>query len=320
MLWNTTSMVMKRRSIGLLLCCALLLCGCGLLQPPEPTPVPTPTPAPTPTPSPTPEPVIAVSAPETAERFLSGAVSEAVERRTVPGGAAALASEDFDGRAAAVLYWTGDEGEAETVEALLARGVSVVAFAPADAEVPEGAVCVCVARDAGAEAAVLDLAIAYPPHDTPVRLLGLFTSRESAACAAWQAAVDEGRVFVKGAYYGSEAEASAADWMAGRLEDYYEGMVDGVYAETAELAVAAAQALLAAGRSDMEVFCTGSSDALLDLMDLYPALVTAAYGVDEAEAGRLCIALAERLLAGETPEDASLAAAPAGAAAQLPTN
>ena len=170
-----------------------------------------------------------------------------------------------------------------------------------------------------AEAAVLDLAIAYPPHDTPVRLFGLFESRESAACTAWQAAVAEGRVFVKGAYYASEAEESAEAWMAGRLERYFEGMVDGIYAETAELAVAAAQALLAAGRSDMEIFCTGSSDALLDLMEAHPALVAAAYGVDEAEAGRMCISLAEQMLEGKTPEGASLTAAPVGAAAQQPT-
>lgn len=319
MLWNTTSMVMKRRSIGLLLCCVLLLCGCNLFQPPEPTPTPAPTLVPTPTPSPTPAPAVVVAAPETAKQFLAHAIPDTFRLRHVSGGAAALASQAFAGETAVVLYWTGAEGEAEAVETLLERGVGTVVFAPEGAEVPQGAVCVRAVRETVAEAAVLDLAIAYPPHDTPVRLFGLFESRESAACTAWQAAVAEGRVFVKGAYYASEAEESAEAWMAGRLERYFEGMVDGIYAETAELAVAAAQALLAAGRSDMEIFCTGSSDALLDLMEAHPALVAAAYGVDEAEAGRMCISLAEQMLEGKTPEGASLTAAPVGAAAQQPT-
>ena len=190
MLWNTTSMVMKRRSIGLLLCCALLLCGCNLFQPPEPTPTPAPTPVPTPTPSPTPAPAVVVAAPETAKQFLAHAIPDTFRLRHVSGGAAALASQAFAGETAVVLYWTGAEGEAEAVETLLERGVGTVVFAPEGAEVPQGAVCVRAVRETVAEAAVLDLAIAYPPHDTPVRLFGLFESRESAACAAWQAAVE----------------------------------------------------------------------------------------------------------------------------------
>ena len=129
MLWNTTSMVMKRRSIGLLLCCVLLLCGCNLFQPPEPTPTPAPTPVPTPTPSPTPAPAVVVAAPETAKQFLAHAIPDTFRLRHVSGGAAALASQAFAGETAVVLYWTGAEGEAEallTVQKALADSIAML--------------------------------------------------------------------------------------------------------------------------------------------------------------------------------------------------
>lgn len=122
--------------------------------------------------------------------------------------------------------------------------------------------------------------------------------------------MEAGRVYVKGVYYVAEAEETAGEWMAGRLEAYYEGMVDGVYAETAGLAVAAAEAMLAAGRADMEIFCADCNDALLALMEAHPALIPFAYGVDEAAAAQACLALAERLIAGETVENAALTACP----------
>lgn len=122
--------------------------------------------------------------------------------------------------------------------------------------------------------------------------------------------MEAGRVYVKGVYYVAEAEETAGEWMAGRLEAYYEGMVDGVYAETAGLAVAAAEALLAAGRADMEIFCADCNDALLALMEAHPALIPFAYGVDETAAAQACLALAERLIAGETVENAALTAGP----------
>lgn len=305
---------MKKRIFVCLLCLLCLACplsGCGMLNAvfptPVPTPAPTPTPVPTPTPSPTPVPVIAVAAPETAERFLEHAASAAFAMQPFTDGAGALAAAQFAGQAAAIVYWTGAE-DAEAVQALLARGMPVVVFAPEDAAVPEGAACVRAVYGEAAER-VLEAAIAYPPHDTPVRLFGMFTGRESAACMAWQAAVEQGRVFVKSTYYAGEAETDAAAWMAGRLEKYYEGMVDGIYAETAELAVAAAETMLAAGRTDMEIFCADSSDALLKLMQAHPKLVVAAFGVDEAEAGQRCMAMAEQLLFGKAPEDEALEAA-----------
>lgn len=290
---------------------ALLSSGCGALASlrATPTPSPTPTPVPTPTPSPTPVPVVAVSAPTEAKRFWAHIVPAQYLRCAVEDGAQGLADLSFKGRAAAVLYWTGGDGEAEAVEALLARGVPVVVFAPEDAAVPAGAVCVRALTGAAATDA-LEAAIAYPPHDTLVRLLALFETRESDARTAWQAGVEAGRVYVKGVYYVAEAEETAGEWMAGRLEAYYEGMVDGVYAETAGLAVAAAEAMLAAGRADMEIFCADCNDALLALMEAHPALIPFAYGVDEAAAAQACLALAERLIAGETVENAALTACP----------
>ena len=304
---------MRKRIFVYLLCLLFLSCpllGCDRLQAvlptPAPTPVPTPTPVPAPTPSPTPVPVVLVAAPETAKRFSEYAVPTAFAVQAFTDGAAALAEKSFAGQAAAVVYWMSAE-DADAVQALLTRGVPVVVFAPGDAAVPEGAACVrVVAGDAAQQA--LETAIAYPPHDTPVRLFGMFTDRESAACAAWQAAVEQGRVFVKSTYYAAGAETDAAAWMSGRLERYYEGMVDGIYAETAELAVAAAETMLAAGRSDMEIFCADSSDALLELMQAHPRLIAAAFGVDEAVAAQRCVAMAEQLLFGNKPEDETLEA------------
>ena len=306
-----------KRAAGLFLCAllagaSLLPAGCGALSGlfATPTPVPPPPPVPPPTPTPTPVPVVAVAAPPEAERFLSSLDTEPYERRETGADAAALAALKLDGQAAAVLYWTGADGEGEAVEALLARGVPAVVFAPEGADVPEDAVCVRAVADAAAQE-TLEAAIAYPPHDTPVRLFGLFTGRESAACLAWQQGVAEGRVYVKGAYYVSEAEGqTAAQWMAGRLVDYYAGMVVGIYAETAALALGAAEALLAAERADMEIFCADLDDALLELMQAHPQLIAQAYGVDEAEAGRQSASLAARLIRGEEAEEAALTAAP----------
>jgi len=144
----------------------------------------------------------------------------------------------------------------------------------------------------------LEAAIAYPPHDTPVRLLGMFASKTSPAYAAWNAAIAAGRVMDKGVF--SDTDADADTWMAERLNKYFPGMIDGIYAETAADAVIAANALIAAGRDDMEVFCAGSNGTLLTLMGTNPRVVVFAYGADEAAAGKVCLELAMQCIAGET--------------------
>jgi cytidyltransferase-like protein len=56
----------------------------------------------------------------------------------------------------------------------------------------------------------LGAALAYPPHDTPVRLILMFESADSASYAAYQKLCDEGKVFPKEVYVASEAGGTAA--------------------------------------------------------------------------------------------------------------
>ena len=84
-------------------------------------------------------------------------------------------------------------------------------------------------------------------------------------------------------------------------------MLDCIYAETGALAVAAANTLLALGRSDAEIFSAGTDGDLVAFMDAHPALVAHAVGMDFDEAARISVEGAIALAAEPTsPVERSL--------------
>ena len=167
--------------------------------------------------------------------------------------------------------------------------------------------------DAYAVETALDLAVAYPPHETPVRLIGLFISAQNRAYAVWSESVASGRVFSKAEFFLAEPTPeetpkpaketplptpvpSLEERMSALLSGFYPGMIDGVFAETGELAVAAADALAALGRDDIEVFSASTSGNTESLLS---PLLVACVGLNAGEAGGLCYSAASALLSGE---------------------
>ena len=106
-------------------------------------------------------------------------------------------------------------------------------------------------------------------------------------------------MFAKEEFFADASETVLADWLNEALTRYYPGMLDAIYAETGELAIAAADVLASLGRSDVEVFSAGSDADVLD--KLSPILVYAA-GANLADAGARCVAEANKLFSGEAAQ------------------
>ncbi len=290
-----------------LLCCCLALpclaCGESGVLPPLETPAPTPTA--TPTPTPTPQPVVAVWADGEANAFFEGvaaAAEDGVRTTLVPGGAEAFSAFPFEGSCAALCCLTEPEPDYAPLLALSGRGVPVLCYATAGQTVPEGLFAVRYDA-AGAAEAAMEALLAYPPHDTPVRVIGLFSSREGDAFSVFSEYADAGKLLTKGVYAQSDKGADAPEAaLEGLLKKYYPGMLDAFYAETPALALAAADALSALGRDDAEVFCSSADEALLAGMLEKPALLAVAAGENPYYAGRLCREFAARLALGVPAE------------------
>ena len=281
--------------IAVLLCAPMFGCGQGALFPlSTPTPAPTPTVAPTPTPSPTPEPLIAVFGADDEPSFSEGIAEEAagngIRVMFYPGGLRALARFEPEGAAAAIVFL------ADEVDELPRVGFPLYVYAARGQAVPEEVPHLSYASD-GAAAEALARAISYPPHETPVRMLGLFTSKDSAAYKAWQSEIKAGRVYARASYVADDADKKPGVWLSERLDGLYPGMLDAIYAETGELAVAALDALLSRSRSDVDVFAA-SSDAGADR--LQSALMPVVVGANLRGAGSLCYHRARALLFGGT--------------------
>jgi hypothetical protein len=246
------------------------------------------------------EQIVAVFGAETAESFQKG-VLQAAAGGAYPvefyaGGADALPPALPDGTAAAIVYL----GDASGGFAAPEFPVFVYA-ANGQAVAPDTPHLTYFGLNAAADA--LTLAVEYPPHETPVRIIGFFTSKTSGAYAVWKRACGNGRVFSKAEYIGNRSEQTAAEWFGEQLEDFYPGMIDAVFAETGALAAAAANVLAGLGRTDMEVFAASSSGGA-DLR-LSPVL-TAIVGANERQAGVLCYEGAAALLSGESVENAQI--------------
>ena len=294
-------------ALAALACACLLLCACvaeeGLLLPKE-TPAPTFTPLPTPTP--TPLPAVAVWSDSEDSAFLEGVAAAAADgARTVAisGGMEALtAAFPFEGRSAALCCLTDPEPDFAPLLALAKQGVPVLCYAAAGQSVPEPLLSLRYDASGAAEAA-MEALLAFPPHDTPVRVFGLFSAREGEAFRVFSEYRDAGKLLVKGVYAESDSESEPLDKvLEGWMKKTYPGMADAFYAGSPALAARAAEALAALERTDVEIFCAGANGALLTAMRDMPALLVYAAGENPYYAGRLCREYAGLLCAGETVE------------------
>lgn len=261
-----------------------------------PSPVPSPTASPTPTPVPPPAPVIAVFGAEASASFAEGVSTAAKIGRYpvefVSGGLDALASYRAEGAASAIVFLENAADPIPTVR------IPLYLYA-ADGQAVSANLKHPTYTDTGAAVDALNLAIAYPPHETPVRMIGLFTSETSRAYTVWSIAATAGRVFSKAAFFESQTDQTAEEWLNEQFAAFYPGMLDAVYAETGELAVLAAGILEDLGRDDMEVFAastSGNADRVLS------GVLVAAVGADLKDAGALCYAGAQALLSGRAAD------------------
>ena len=238
--------------------------------------------------------VVAVFGAEDAEDFWQGVQTAAkdsgIEVVRVKGDTSAIATYAPQGDAAAIVYLSSD------TQALPDMSIPVYAYAAAGQSVSGGVPY--LGYDSTTEAQVaLESAIAYPPHLAPVRMVGLFSGEGSAAFTAWSLAKANGQVFAKREFFADLPDAVLTDWLNEAFSQLSPGMLDAVYAETGELAIAATQTLASLGRDDLEVFCAG--DCAQVKSKLSPILVCVA-GANEQEAGARCFAEAKLLLDGGT--------------------
>lgn len=208
--------------------------------------------------SPEDAPYLAVLGAETSNAFRQG-LSKAAEAGKYPvvffepGGVGALSAYHPANHCAAIAYLSGAEASVPQT------AVSVFVFAAEGQRVGPDVPHLTYADTYAAETA-LSLAVAYPPHETPVRLIGLFVRAESRAYTVWREAAAGGRVLLGKRSSSSRSPRRKKRQIQSRrrlpptpvptletrfaalLSGYYPGMIDGIFAETGELAVAAAGA------------------------------------------------------------------------------
>jgi hypothetical protein len=255
---------------------------------------------PSPAPTPTPAPVIAVFGADVSLSFANG-VSDYAENKTyqlefVSEDVGALSQYRPDGAAAAIVFLKNAD------VTLPETDIPIYVYAADGQFVPAG-VRHLTYFDTNAAIDALNLAIAYPPHETPVRMIGLFTGKTSRAYSAWIRAVESGRVFAKAVFTENNTDQTIDAWLEEQCAAYYPGMLDAVFAETGTFAVTAAQKLTDLGRNDLEVF-SAATDGNADLA--LSAVLVAVKGADLYHAGELCCAGAEALLDGVEAENGTL--------------
>lgn len=284
---------MKRRILLIFTVFLFFLCACTeeiAAVPAQTASAPSASPAPTVTPV---EPsVIAVFGAEKGGAFLNGILDAAedsgIEIRPVSGGLDALAAFDAEKADAAIVYLSGPEQSLPDVS------IPIYVFAASGQDLSLDIPHLAYA-DAAAPELALDCAISYPPHLTPVRMIGLFTGESSRAYERWAGEKASGDIFAKQEFILDSSETTLTDWLNEMLPLYYPGMLDAIFAETGAFAVTAADALASLGRDDIEVFAAGTDENAA--AKLSPILICA-IGVDDTEAGARCYEEAVKLLSG----------------------
>lgn len=304
-----------KRILLYILVCLLLLCGCAVLEAPvQDTPAPVATAAPTPVPTPTPRPttlwIVADCEPEQVEGFFSAADDVLANMRQAGWIVETYGVDGFSNPDAAacdgVIALRTDSGS--DISGLSAAANAGVPVALADVStiyqsghvVPGG---VSYASISAAEAADFTLleAIRFPPHDTPVRMIGLFSAEDSIAAKAFFDRVDRGMILKKSVYYETDSERNAEEYMYSVLEAYVAGLIDAIYAENMELAQTALSALKSRSRDDIDVFCVPSGALSEQAQYLQKWYFPLAFGYDLESVGAAQAQELLRMLAGGEP-------------------
>lgn len=264
----------------------------------------TPTPSPTPSPSPTPVPSVALVNGGSDEAFTEGArrvVTKAglslISVECAPGDLSAVSSISTPGACALIVRVTDDMDD---LSALSAYADPVLLYRAGERELPQGMAAVLPETEGSTEE-LLKAAVAYPGYIAPVRMIGLFTDRDSKAYTIWKQAVAEGRIMSKATrfYDGNEENAKDfSEWLAARLKEFYPGMIDCIFAQTGALAVQASDVVAGAGRGELEIFAAGLDGELQKTMRERPTILVAAAGIDSEKAGEACARRALELLEG----------------------
>ncbi len=208
-------------------------------------------PAPTAAPSPTPAPQV----------FVMGDDGDFIDNLAEKCGAVAVQTVENTNGGRLIVVLQGSFATIEQAEALASMGAQVVLCSAEQVNAENAIVIPFEAGEHSEE--LLDALLSFPPHDTPVRLLGLFSSDMSGLKTIWNKRVEEGKIFSKGVHYDSDAEESSEVWIGRMLEKYVEGMFDGIICETREQAALVAAALEGAARKDrLEVFTLSWSGPL----------------------------------------------------------
>ena len=282
----------------LMLCFCVAACGAKQAEPAVDN---TETAAPEPTPEPTPEPVKVITVAADSDLFLGGAEAVLAEsgyelQKTAP-------ADYTDADAAGVIaYLTQENADTAELAAAAARGAQVVIYDTTGTNKVDGALY--FDYDASAELSMLfEQMYAYPLHDTPVRMIGLFTSTESEAYAVWTAACEAGMIFPKEVYIESEqTELDETEWLTEELGGYFPGMLDCIFAENEVLGASAGKLMESLGRDDAEVFYSGASEEQLELMRKNSRLYGMTVGQDVYQAGKDLAGVLTDALDGNTAE------------------
>lgn len=263
--------------------------------------------APTFTPEPTPEPLpplFAVVDSGADETFI-GSIDSIDGIRIVR-----TSLEDASGQddLTGIFVYLNSREDAGKISDLLKGGVPVIVYNRCNAELPEEVITVSNASRSNDDLTqLMEETLAYPPHDTPVRLFGVFSSEESDAAKIWANYVSEGKILSKGVYYG-EKDESYAEWVEKKLDQYFPGMVDAAFCENPDFACAMVNAQAARNRDDFEVFSAGNSDELMKLAALQPRILPNVASYNDSAAADTVVFLINAVASGETPEDVTLEA------------
>lgn len=227
---------MKTKLISMALC-ALLLTGCTAPVQAEP------------------EPTLRMTVVSASDAFAEMMEAQAGNEILIN---AADNLEDADGEIT-LLYMP----EAEDVENIAGSGVVMT---DDDSILPQNVAAVSIDNDAAVRAA-WDALYSYPTHSSPIRLLTLTEGEDGPSREIFQEMLEAGKLQDKGSYIRSINEQTPEEWMTEALGSVAVGLLDTIYAETEELAIAAYDALKAAERNDsVEVICPVMTDKLIELM------------------------------------------------------
>ncbi len=218
----------------------------------------------------------------------------------------AVAKSAGEGAAAIIAYLPNKAESYAALESAAQKGTSVSIFEMQKGDAPAALSQTYFNPGKQVELA-LEATLAYPPHDTPVRLIALFESKGGQAATAYETLKSAGKVFPKETYVAEGNKTDAKAWLEGKLKSYPAGTIDAIFAEDETLALAALDTLEAGKRTDMEVFTIGLSGQVLTRMQGNPDIFAQAAGANSAYAGKLNVRIALSMIKGHAPVKEELA-------------